>query len=144
MRQLHPSRPGEQAIARYQRLLDRVYADSRAWLRDAPTWQSGLYASVRGCYTEMRSHPAELEMHFVTTTRDARVQRVRTAHRDRLLALLFDVRDDVPEPVQAELALTMIHATMCAHVAGREVPPELDEAEQTFAELLFNVVPKGR
>ncbi|MEV4423246.1 hypothetical protein AB0L40_25205 [Patulibacter sp. NPDC049589] len=133
----------EPDIAAYQRVLDRVFARSRPLLRDAPTWQAALFASVRGCYAEMRSNPEALEMHFVTTGRDERVQRTRTAHRDRVLALLGDVRDDVPEPIQAEMALTMIHSTMCAHVAADEAPPALDDAEQTFATLLFNAVPDG-
>lgn len=136
-----PGGPDAAEIAAYQHVLDRVYDRSRVLLREAPTWQAALYASVCGCYSEMRSNPEALEMHFVTTGLDVRVQRTRTAHRDRVLALLSDVRDDVPDPLQAEMALSMIHAAMRAHVVADETPPEIDDAKQTFATLLFNAVP---
>lgn len=133
--------PRQAALEHYQGVLDRVYDASGDLLRRAPTWQAGLYQSVRACYTEMRADPAALEMHFVTTGHDEAVQRVRTRHRARLLRLLFTSRDDAPEPTQAEMMLSMIHATMRAHIEASETPPNLDQAEQTFASLLFNAVP---
>lgn len=133
--------PRQAALEHYQQVLDRVYDASGELLRRAPTWQAGLYQSVRACYTEMRADPAALEMHFVTTAHDEAVQRVRTRHRARLLRLLFTLRDDAPEPTQAEMMLSMIHATMRAHIDASETPPNLDQAEQTFASLLFNAVP---
>jgi hypothetical protein len=57
------------------------------------------------------------------TAQDSAVQRTRTRHRDRLLALLHDSRPDAPPPLHAELLLSMIHATMRAQIARHESPP---------------------
>jgi len=131
--------PGSSAaLARYRIVLEQVHAESGALLRDAPTWQAGLYAAVRACYSRMRSNPEALHMHFIATATDERVQRIRTRHRNRLLDLLLAVRDDVPDRAHAEVMLRMIHSTVRAHIQAHEAPPELDEAEQTFARLLFN------
>jgi hypothetical protein len=129
--------PTELDVASYQRVLDRVYRRSRDLLPSAPSWRAGLYLSVRACYAEMRSEPDALQMHFVVTTSDPQVQQVRTDHRERLLALLDASRDDAPERVQAELALSMIHATIRARIVAGEPPPDVDAAEQTFATVLF-------
>ncbi|MEV4419686.1 TetR/AcrR family transcriptional regulator [Patulibacter sp. NPDC049589] len=137
-----PLDPADAMLAQYRIVLDRVYAGSRDLLVRAPTWQAALYQAVRACYVQMRSSPDALQTHFITTARDERVQRIRGRHRERLLELLMDVRDDAPERTHAELMLTMIHATMRAHIQARETPPDLDEAEQTFATLLFNTVPE--
>jgi hypothetical protein len=125
-------------LAAYQRSLDRVFEHSRELMVSAPTWQASLYQSLRACYTEMRTHPEVLWLHFVATAHDSAVQRTRTRHRDRLLALLHDTREDAPPPLHAELLLSMIHATLRAQIAGRESPPDLDAAEHTFATLLFH------
>jgi hypothetical protein len=122
----------------YQRSLDRVFAQSRALIPEAPTWQAGLYHTVRACYTEMRSHPDALHLHFIATTRDPVVQRTRSRHRARLLALLRDTRADAPLALHAELLLNQIHSTLRERIARGEAPPALDEADQTFAELLFD------
>jgi hypothetical protein len=125
-------------LAAYQRSLDRVFAQSRTLIPEAPTWQAGLYHAVRACYTEMRAHPEALHLHFVATTRDAVVQRTRSRHRRRLLALLRDTRADAPLPLHAELLLNQIHSTLREQIAGGRTPPALDEADQTFATLLFD------
>jgi hypothetical protein len=104
----------------------------------APTWQASLFQSLCACYTEMRTHPDALWLHFIATAHDAAVQNTRTRHRDRLLALLHDTREDAPPPLHAELLLSMIHATLRAQIAGHESPPDLDAAEHTFATLLFH------
>jgi len=124
-------------LTAYQQSLDRVFERSRQLVPQAPTWQASLYQSVRACYTEMRTHPAALHMHFIATAQDPLVQRTRTRHRDRLLDLLHDTREDAPTPLHAELLLGMIHATMRTQITSRESPPDLDTAEQTFATLLF-------
>ena len=125
-------------LAAYQRSLDRVFEHSREIVAGAPTWQASLYHSVRACYTEMRAHPDALRMHFITTAQDPVVQQTRTRHRDRLLALLRDTREDAPTPLHAELLLSMIHANLRAQIANHERPPDLDTAEHTFAKLLFH------
>jgi hypothetical protein len=125
-------------LAAYQRSLDRVFEHSRELMVAAPTWQASLYQSLRACYTEMRTHPDALWLHFVVTAESPAVQKTRTRHRDRLLELLHDTRPDAPPPLHAELLLSMIHATMRAQIAGHESPPDLDAAEHTFATLLFN------
>jgi hypothetical protein len=125
-------------IAAYRRSLDRVFDRSLELLPAAPTWQSGLFLSVRTCYTEMRAHPEALHLHFVATTSDPGVRRVRVAHRDRLLALLAESRRDAPPPLHAELMLSMIHATLSAEIARHGEAPDLDGAERTFASLLFH------
>jgi len=125
-------------LAAYQRSLDRVFAQSRTLVPEAPTWQAGLFQSVRACYGEMRAHPDALHLHFVATTRDAGVQEIRGRHRDRLLRLLRDTRLDAPPPLHAELMLSMIHTTLRTQIASRPEPLDLDDAEQTFATLLFH------
>jgi hypothetical protein len=122
----------------YQRSLDRVFEKSRQLMASSPTWQASLYQSLRACYTEMRTHPEALSLHFIATAQDATVQRTRTRHRDRLLALLHETRVDAPPPLHAELLLSMIHAAMRAQIARHESPPDLDTAEHTFATLLFS------
>jgi hypothetical protein len=124
-------------LAAYQRSLDRVFEQSRQLMVDAPTWQASLYESLRACYTEMRTHPDALTLHFIVTGHDSSVQNARSRHRDRLLALLRDVREDAPPPLHAELLLSMIHATMRAQITDHRSPPDLDAAEHTFATLLF-------
>lgn len=129
--------PDPSTLAAYQRSLDRVFERSRELMATAPTWQACLYHSLRACYTEMRTHPDALRLHFIATASDSSVQRVRGRHRDRLLALLHDTRADAPPPVHAELLLSMIHAAMREQIVCREAPPDLDVAEHTFATLLF-------
>jgi hypothetical protein len=125
-------------LAGYQRSLDRVFARGRTLLPEAPTWQAGLYETVRACYTEMRAHPDALRLHFIATTRDPVVQRTRSRHRQRLLALLRETRADAPLPLHAELLLNQIHSTLREQIARGHTPPPLDEADQTFATLLFD------
>lgn len=125
-------------LAAYQRSLDRVFERSRQLMPAAPTWQASLYHSVRACYTEMRTNPTALHMHFIATARDPLVQRTRTRHRDRLLNLLLDAREDAPTPLHAELLLSMIHASLRRQITNDESPPDLDTAEHTFATLLFH------
>lgn len=134
MRQVHTD---PDTLAAYQQSLDRVFERSRHLMPDAPTWQASLYQSVRACYTEMRTHPDALHMHFIATVQDPLVQRTRTRHRDRLLDLLRDTREDAPAPLHAELLLSMIHASLRRQITTDESPPDLDTAEQTFATLLF-------
>jgi hypothetical protein len=134
---MHRVRADPDTLAAYQRSLDRVFERSRHLVPDAPTWQASLYQSVRACYTEMRTHPDALHMHFIATAQDPLVQRTRTRHRDRLLELLRDTRDDAPTPLHAELLLSMIHATIRAQITSHDSAPDLDSAEQTFATLLF-------
>jgi hypothetical protein len=134
---MHPVRANPDTLAAYQRSLDRVFEHSRQLMPDAPTWQASLYQSVRACYTEMRTHPDALHMHFIATAQDPLVQRTRTRHRDRLLELLRDTRDDAPTPLHAELLLSMIHATIRTQITSHDGAPDLDSAEQTFATLLF-------
>jgi hypothetical protein len=124
-------------LAAYQQSLDRVFERSRELMPEAPTWQASLYQSVRACYTEMRTHPDALHMHFIATAQDPLVQRTRTRHRDRLLELLRETRDDAPTPLHAEMLLSMIHATIRTQITSHESAPDLDSAEQTFATLLF-------
>jgi hypothetical protein len=124
-------------LAAYQRSLDRVFERSRDLIPAAPTWQASLYQSVCACYTEMRTHPDALHLHFVATAQDPLVQRTRTRHRDRLLALLYDTRQDAPIPLHAEMLLSMIHASLRKQITSHARPPDLDTAEQTFATLLF-------
>jgi hypothetical protein len=124
-------------LAAYQRSLDRVFEKSRQLMVSSPTWQASLYQSLRACYAEMRDHPDALWLHFIATAQDSTVQRTRSRHRDRLLALLHESRPDAPPPLHAELLLSMIHATMRAQIARRESPPDMDTAEHTFATLLF-------
>ncbi len=126
------------ALQDYQRSLDLVYEHSRELMADAPTWQAALYQSLRACYTEMSSHPECLRLHFITTGQDPEVQRVRSAHRDRLLVLLDEVREDAPSEAQGALLLNMIHRMMRTQIINHEVPPDLDAAEHTFATLLFH------
>lgn len=125
-------------LAAYQRVLDRVFESSRQLMATAPTWQASLYQSLRACYTELRKHPDALQLHFVATAHDSAVQKTRTRHRDRLLALLHDTRHDAPPPLHAELLLSMIHASMRAQITGHDSPPDLDSAEHTFATVLFH------
>jgi hypothetical protein len=136
MKREMPTNPS--TLAAYRRSLDRVFESSRHVMATAPTWQASLYESVRACYTEMRAHPDALRLHFIVTAQDPAVQRTRTRHRDRLLTLLHDTRQDAPTPLHAELLLSMIHATMRMQIASHESPPDLDTAEHTFATLLFH------
>jgi|CZKG01.1.fsa_nt_gi hypothetical protein len=124
-------------LAAYQRSLDRVFEQSRELILAAPTWQASLYQSLRACYTEMRTHPDALYLHFIATAQDTSVQGTRARHRDRVLALLSSTREDAPTPLHAELMLAMIHATMRAQITAHESPPDMDAAEHTFATLLF-------
>jgi hypothetical protein len=141
----HAAKPDPSKLAAYQRSLDRVFERSCSIMATAPTWQASLYLSLRACYTEMCTHPDALRLHFITTAGDAAVQSTRTRHRDRLLGLLHDARDDAPSPLHAELLLSMIHATMRAQIASHKSPPDLDTAEHTFATLLFHYdVPRTR
>jgi len=133
----NPTHQDPTILAAYQRSLDRVYGQSRELLAGAPTWQAGLFHSVRACYGEMRAHPDALHLHFVATARDAGVQAIRTRHRDRLIALLDETRTDAPPTLHAELMLSMIHATLRRQIVERQAPLDLDDAEQTFARLLF-------
>jgi hypothetical protein len=134
---MHGIRADPDTLAAYQRSLDRVFERSRELVPEAPTWQASLYQSVRACYTEMRTHPDALHMHFIATAQDPLVQRTRTRHRDRLLELLHETRDDAPTPLHAEMLLSMIHATIRTQITSHETAPDLDSAEQTFATLLF-------
>jgi hypothetical protein len=134
---MHGVRANPDTLAAYQRSLDRVFERSRELVPEAPTWQASLYQSVRACYTEMRTHPDALHMHFIATAQDPLVQRTRTRHRDRLLELLHETRDDAPTPLHAEMLLSMIHATIRTQITSHETAPDLDTAEQTFATLLF-------
>jgi hypothetical protein len=134
---MHGVRADPDTLAAYQRSLDRVFERSRELVPEAPTWQASLYQSVRACYTEMRTHPDALHMHFIATAQDPLVQRTRTRHRDRLLELLHETRDDAPTPLHAEMLLSMIHATIRTQITSHETAPDLDSAEQTFATLLF-------
>lgn len=136
--------PDPAALADYQRVLDRVYERSRQLIADAPTWQAGLYRSVLACYTEMRSNPGALQLHFVTTMRDSRVLQTRVRHRDRLLALMARTRDDAPDSLHGEFLLNMIHASMRAQVKAGATPPDLDAAEHTFATILWRAAPITR
>jgi hypothetical protein len=133
----HGVRADPETLAAYQRSLDRVFERSRELMPEAPSWQASLYQSVRVCYAEMRTHPDALHMHFIATAQDPLVQRTRTRHRDRLLDLLHDTRDDAPTPLHAELLLSMIHATIRTQITSHDSAPDLDTAEQTFATLLF-------
>jgi hypothetical protein len=135
---LHEAHIDPSTLADYQRSLDRVFERSRDLMTSAPTWQASLYHSVRACYSEMRTHPDALHMHFIATTHDPLVQRTRTRHRDRLLSLLHDTREDAPTPLHAELLLSMIHATLRTQIKTHESAPDLDTAEHTFASLLFH------
>ncbi len=126
------------ALAAYQRSLDRVFEQSRSLMESAPTWQASLYWTLCACYTEMSADPNALYMHFLATAQDGSVQRTRARHRDRLVALLSRTREDAPRPLHAEMMLSMVHATMRAQVAACEVPPDLDAAEQIFAGLLIS------
>ncbi|MGD1057735.1 MAG: hypothetical protein ABR992_10035 [Solirubrobacteraceae bacterium] len=130
--------PDPSTLAAYQQSLDRVFERSQSIMATAPTWQASLYQSLRACYTEMCTHPDALRLHFIATAGDAAVQSTRTRHRDRLLGLLHDAREDAPPPLHAELLLSMIHATMRTQIASHKSPPDLDTAEQTFATLLFH------
>ena len=134
---MHGVHTDPDTLAAYQQSLDRVFERSRELMPDAPSWQASLYRSVRACYTEMSTHPDALRMHFIATAQDPLVQRTRTRHRDRLLNLLRDTREDAPAPLHAELLLSMIHANLRKQIAGQKRPPDLDTAEQTFATLLF-------
>ncbi len=134
-------RPHAELLTDYQRVLDDVYERSRTLVPAAPTWQAALYESVRACYTQMRSHPEALHLHFIATTRDPDVQRTRTRHRARLLRMLHETRVDAPPDVHAELLLSMIHTALRKQVLDHETPPALDEAEHTFASLLFHCQP---
>jgi hypothetical protein len=134
---MHGVRADPDTLAAYQRSLDRVFERSRELVPEAPTWQASLYQSVRACYTEMRTHPDALHMHFIATAQDPLVQRTRTRHRDRLLELLHETRDDAPTPLHAEMLLSMIHATIRTQITSHETAPDLDSAEQTFATLLL-------
>jgi hypothetical protein len=134
---MHRVRADTDTLAAYQRSLDRVFERSRELMPEAPTWQASLYQSVRACYTEMRTHPDALHMHFIATAQDPLVQRARTRHRDRLLDLLCETRDDAPTLLHAELLLSMIHATIRTQITSQECAPDLDSAEQTFATVLF-------
>jgi hypothetical protein len=125
-------------LAAYQRSLDRVFARSRELIPAAPTWQAGLYHAVRACYAEMRTHPDVLHLHFIATRHDPVVQRTRSRQRRRLLALLRDTRADAPLALHAELLLNQIHSTLREQIANGATPPDLDEADQTFATLLFD------
>ncbi|MDO8212314.1 hypothetical protein [Conexibacter sp. CPCC 206217] len=136
--------PDPAALADYQRVLDRVYERSRGLIADAPTWQAGLYRSVLACYTEMRSNPNALQLHFVATMRDSRVLQTRVRHRDRLLALMARTRDDAPDSLHGEFLLNMIHASMRAQIKAGATPPDLDAAEQTFATILWRAAPITR
>ena len=129
------------AIAAYQRVLDRVFARSRELIPAAPTWQAGLYRSVLACYTEMRSEPRVLELHFVATMRDPQVLRTRVRHRDRLLALLAELRDDAPDALHGEFLLNLIHASMRTQIRAGAAPPDLEAAERTFAAILWRGAP---
>lgn len=133
--------PGPAELADYRRLLDRVYEHSRGLIADAPTWQAGLYRSVLACYTEMRSNPSALRLHFLTTMRDERALRTRAHHRDRLLALMASTRYDAPERLHAEFLLNMIHASMRTQIRQGATPPDLDAAERTFATILWRGAP---
>lgn len=129
------------ALAGYQRALDRVYERSRDLLREAPTWQAGLYRAVLACYAEMRSDPEVLRLHFVATMREPHVLRTRVRHRDRLLALLARTREDAPEALHAEFLLNLIHASMRTQIKAGAAPPDLDAAERTFASILWRGAP---
>ncbi|MDW5595319.1 hypothetical protein VSS74_13305 [Conexibacter stalactiti] len=136
--------PDPAALADYQRVLDRVFERSRELIESAPTWQAGLYRAVLACYTEMRSNPQALHLHFIATMRDARVLQTRVRHRDRLLALLARTRDDAPDSLHGEFLLNMIHASMRTQIKAGATPPDLDAAEQTFATILWRGAPLAR
>ncbi len=129
------------AIAAYQQVLDRVFARSGELIPAAPTWQAGLYRSVLACYAEMRSEPRVLELHFVATMRDPQVLRTRVRHRDRLLALLAETRDDAPDALHGEFLLNLIHASMRTQIRAGAAPPDLEAAERTFASILWRGAP---
>ncbi len=133
-----PNRVDTYTLQSYQRSLDHVYELSRALISSAPTWQAGLYESLRACYTEMSTHPESLRLHFIETAHAPAVQQIRRAHRTRLLAQLDELRDDAPAAAQAEALLSMIHAMIRNQIVRRQQPPDLDTAEHTFATLLFN------
>lgn len=136
--------PDAAALADYQRVLDTVYERARALIADAPTWQAGLYRSVLACYTEMRSNPDALQLHFVTTMRDPHVLQTRVRHRDRLLALMARMRADAPDALHGEFLLNMIHASMRAQIKAGATLPDLDAAEHTFATILWRAAPITR
>lgn len=129
------------AIAAYERVLDGVFERSRELIPAAPTWQAGLYRSVLACYAAMRSEPRVLELHFVATMRDPRVLRTRVRHRDRLLALLAETRDDAPDALHGEFLLNLVHASMRTQLRAGAAPPDLDAAERTFAAILWRGAP---
>jgi hypothetical protein len=132
------AKPDPRTLAAYQRSLDRVFERSRGIMATEPTWQASLYQSLRACYAEMCTHPDALRLHFIAAAGDPAVQSTRTRHRDRLLGLLHDAREDAPPPLHAELLLSMIHAAMRTQISAHKSPPDLDTAEQTFASLLFH------
>jgi len=132
-----PDRVSSAALARYQRVLDRVYAASRELMDGAPSWQVGLYASLIACYTEIRSDPESLWLHFVDTSHEETVA-VRTAHSARLLALLHELRDDAPSKHDGTALLRRIHAAMRASILEKGEAIDLDAAERTFATLLLS------
>ena len=131
----------EAALADYRRVLDVVFERSRELIPQAPTWQAGLYRSVLACYAAMRSDPGVLHLHFVATMREPHVLAARVRHRDRLLALLRETRDDAPDALHGEFLLNLIHASMRAQVRAGGAPPDLDAAEQTFATILWRGAP---
>lgn len=133
-----PAAVSAATLARYQKSLDRVYTASRKLIADAPTWQAALYASLQACYTEMRSHPEALRLHFIETAWDEQVEAIRTTHRTRLLTLLHELRDDAPAKQDATEVLRRIHAIIREQLLNNQEPPELDDAEQTFATVLFH------
>jgi hypothetical protein len=131
----------EAALAGYRRVLDVVFERSRELIAQAPTWQAGLFRSVLACYAEMRSDPDALQLHFVATMREPHVLAARMRHRDRLLALLRETREDAPDALHGEFLLNLIHASMRARLAVGESPPDLDAAEQIFATVLWRGAP---
>jgi len=132
-----PDRVGSAALARYQRVLDRVYAASRELMDGAPSWQVGLYSSLIACYTEIRSDPESLWLHFVDTSHEETVA-VRTAHSARLLTLLHELREDAPSKQDGTALLRRIHAAMRASILENGEAIDLDAAERTFATLLLS------
>jgi hypothetical protein len=130
-----------EAIATYQRALDRVYLRSADLLPEAPNWQAGLYQSVRACYGEMSSNNDTLAMHFMAGAKNSEVQKTRRRHRDRLIELLAHTRSDAPPRVQAEMLLTMIHGEIRRQIEEHGEPLDVDTAEHTFATFLFNATP---
>ncbi|MBO1901680.1 TetR/AcrR family transcriptional regulator [Leucobacter weissii] len=125
------------ALARYQRVLDQVYGASRELILAAPSWQAGLYASLRGCYTQMRSHPESLWLHFIETDQEETVA-VRSAHSARLLTLLHELREDAPSKQEGSDLLKQIHGAMRESILQNGDAIDLDAAEGTFAHLLFH------